>query len=81
MLQGHTDKVNNVAISSDAKMVVSGSDDRTVRCVFVVTPMLIIPCGSLDLQCPIEAVAVNSNQCWLICSSEIVPNFMPSAGS
>ncbi len=30
-LEGHTDWVKSVAISSDNKTIVSGSDDKTVR--------------------------------------------------
>ena len=31
VLEGHTDCVNTVAISTDGAKIVSGSDDRTVR--------------------------------------------------
>lgn len=32
-LEGHTDGVQSVAISFDGKTIVSGSNDKTVRCV------------------------------------------------
>ena len=31
VLQGHTDSVKSVAITSDNKYIVSGGDDKTVR--------------------------------------------------
>ena len=33
-LEGHSDDVNCLAISSNGKLAVSGSADNTVRCVF-----------------------------------------------
>ena len=32
-LEGHSDLVRSVALSSDEKAIASGSNDRTVRCV------------------------------------------------
>ena len=47
VLEGHTDKVTSVALSADGRTVVSGSEDRTIRCVTAccMACCLIMPAG------------------------------------